>query len=95
LDDPKGDSRHELLRNLPTDFVEKNPSHAQDFINCVRERRFNTASDPEGSHRSASFGQLAIVAMDTKQAIKWDPKAEKVIGNDEQANHPRLGARLL
>jgi predicted dehydrogenase len=95
LDDPKGDPRHEMLRNLPADFVEKNPSHAQDFINCVRERRFNTASDPEGSHRSASFGQLAIVAMDTKQAVKWDPKAEKVIGNDEQANHPRLGARLI
>ena len=95
LDDPKGDPRHELLRNLPAGFVEKNPSHAQDFINCVRERRFNTASDPEGSHRSASFGQLAIVAMDTKQVLKWDPKAEKVIGNEEQANHPRLGARLL
>jgi hypothetical protein len=37
---------------------------------------------------------LAIVAMDTKQPVNWDPKAEQVIGNDEQAKHPRLGARL-
>jgi len=88
-------SDREMLRNVPADFNDKPPGHAQDFINCVRERRFNTASDPEGSHRSASFGQLAIVAMDTKQPLQWDPKAEKVIGNAEQAKHPRLGARVL
>jgi hypothetical protein len=88
-------SDRELLRNVPADFDTKPPGHAQDFINCIREGRFNTASDPEGSHRSASFGQLAIVAMDTKQAVNWDPKTEQVIGNDEQAKHPRLGARLL
>jgi hypothetical protein len=32
--------------------------------------------------------------MDSKQALKWDPKAEKVIGNADQAKHPRLGARI-
>lgn len=88
-------SDREMLRNVPADFDTKPPGHAEDFINCIRESRFNTASDPEGSHRSASFGQLAIVAMDSKQAVNWDPAAEKVIGNDEQAKHPRLGARLL
>jgi hypothetical protein len=48
----------------------------------------------EAAHRAASFGQLAIVAMDSKQALSWDPKAEKVLGNADQAKHPRLGARL-
>jgi hypothetical protein len=90
----KGDKRHELLNNLPADFETKNPSHAANFINCVREHRLDTVSEPEGSHRAASFGMLAIVAMDTKQPVNWDPKAEQVIGNDEQAKHPRLGARL-
>ncbi|MEO0018952.1 MAG: Inositol 2-dehydrogenase [Verrucomicrobiota bacterium] len=86
-------SDREMLRNVPADFDSKPPNHAQDFVNCVRERRFNTASDPEGSHRSSSFGQLAIVAMDTKQPVKWDPKAEAVLDNPVQAKHPRLVGR--
>ena len=86
-------SDREMLRNVPADFDTKPPGHAQDFINCVRSRK-QAVSDPEGSHRSASFGQLAIVAMDTNQPLNWDPKAEKVIGNPQQAAHPRLGARL-
>jgi predicted dehydrogenase len=86
-------SDREMLRNVPADFDTKPPGHVQDFINCVRSRKL-AVSDPEGSHRAASFGQLAIVAMDTKQPVKWDPKAEKVIDNPEQASHPRLVGRL-
>jgi predicted dehydrogenase len=86
-------SDREMLRNVPADFDDKPPSHYQDFINCVRSRG-KCASDPEGSHRAASFGQLAIVALDTKQPLKWDPKAEKVLDNPQQARHPRLGARV-
>lgn len=86
-------SDREMLRNLPADFDTKPPNHWQDFINCVRSRK-TPVSEPEGAHRAASFGQLAIVAMDTKQPVKWDPKAEKVLDNAEQAKHPRLGARI-
>ena len=93
LDDTKGDPRHPLLANLPADFNTKPPSHYQDFIDCVRSRKL-TVAPAEAAHRAASFGQLAIVAMDTKQPLKWDPQAEKVIDNPEQAAHPRLGARI-
>lgn len=86
-------SDREMLRNLPKDFESKVPSHQQDFINCMRSRE-QPQSHAEGAHRAASFGQLAIVAMDTGEKIKWDPKAEKVIGNAKQAAHPRLGSRL-
>lgn len=86
-------SDRELLRNLPADFDEKPPSHHQNFIDCVRKRVL-PVSDPEGAHRSASFGQLAIVALDSGQALKWDPVTEKVLDNPEQAKHPRLGARI-
>lgn len=82
-----------MLRNLPDDFNSKPPSHWQDFIDCVRSRGV-TVSHPEGAHRAASFGQLAIVAMDSKQPVNWDPKTETVLDNPEQAMHPRLGARL-
>ncbi|MEO5716405.1 MAG: Gfo/Idh/MocA family oxidoreductase [Luteolibacter sp.] len=83
----------ELLRNLPADFNTKPPSHWQNFIDCMRTREL-PVSNAEGAHRAASFGQLALVALDTKQPVKWDPKTEKVLDNAEQAKHPRLGARL-
>ena len=86
-------SDREMLRNVPADFDNKPPSHYQDFIDCVRSRKLAVAH-AEAGHRASSFGQLAIVAMDTKQPVKWDPKAEKVLDNAEQAKHPRLGARL-
>jgi predicted dehydrogenase len=92
-EDTKGDPRHPLLLNLPAGFIDKTPSHQQDFINCMRSRT-ETVSPAESAHRAASFGQLAIVAIDTKQPVKWDPKAEKVVGNADQAQHPRLGSRL-
>ena len=87
-------SDRELLRKVPADFDTKPPSHHQNFIDCVRSRNLTTVSDPEGSHRSASFGQLALVALDSGQAVKWDPVVEKVLDNPEQAKHPRLGARV-
>ncbi len=86
-------SNPELLRNVPADFDTKPPNHWQNFIECVRSRKL-PASNAEGAHRAASFGQLGIVAMDTKQLLKWDPQAEKVLDNTAQAGHPRLGARV-
>jgi len=86
-------SDREMLRNLPKDFDSKPPTHFLDFINCVRSRKL-PQSDAEGAHRAASFGQLAIVAMDSGQALNWDPEKEVVIGNPEQAEHPRLGSRI-
>ena len=47
----------------------------------------------EAAHRAASFGQLALVAIESGQPVKWDPKAEKVLDNDAQAKHARLGSR--
>ncbi len=86
-------SDRELLRNLPKDFDQKPPNHWQDFINCMRSRK-TPVSEPEGAFRAAAFGQLAIAAIDSGQPLRWDPKAEKVIGNPGQAKHPRLGSRL-
>jgi predicted dehydrogenase len=86
-------SDRELLRNLPADFITKPPSHWQNFINCVRTREL-PVSHAEASHRAASFGQLAIVALDTKQAVQWNPETEKVLSGSDQAKHPRLGARI-
>ena len=69
-------SDREMLRNVPADFNQKPPSHVQNFIDCVRSRQL-TVAPAECGHRASSFGQLAIVAMDTKQPVHWDPKPKK------------------
>lgn len=83
----------DLLRRLPDDYNPRVPGHQQDFINCVRSRQSATAPE-EAAHRAASFGMLGIVAIDSKETLKWDPAAEKVLDNPGQAAHPRLSARL-
>ncbi len=91
--DTKGNPRHPLLMQVGDDFQQKTPNHYQDFINSMRSRKPAIAAE-EAAHRAASFGQLAIVAIDSGRELKWDPKAEKVLGDKEQAAHPRLGSRL-
>ena len=86
-------SDRDLLRNLPADFDTKPPSHWQNFLDCVRSRK-PARSDAASAHRVASFGQLALVAMETGAPVHWDPATEKVLNNDVQASHPRLGSRV-
>lgn len=92
-DDTKGDPRHPLLQQLPDNFQDKAPSHYEDFISCVRSRK-QTVAPAEAGHRAASFGQLAIAAIDAGRVLNWDPDKEQVIGDPELAKHPRLGSRL-
>lgn len=86
-------SDRELLRNVPADFNQKPPSHYQNFIDCVRNRK-RPESHAEASHRASSIGQLAIVALDLKRPVQWDPAKETVLNDPEAASHPRLGSRL-
>jgi predicted dehydrogenase len=79
--------------NLPADFNPRPPGHHRNFLDCLRSRE-PTVAPAEGAHRASSIGQLAIVAIDTGRTLKWDPQAEKVLDDDEQAKHPRLGMRL-
>lgn len=83
----------EKLRNLPEDFDIRPPGHQQNFINCVRDRSL-PVSHAESTHRSASFGQLATAAIDSGEAIEWDPENERVTNSATLAAHPRLGSRV-
>ena len=93
LSDNEGDPRHPMLRELSDDFQTRVPSHYEDFINSVRTRK-PTVAPAEVGHRAASFGQLAIAAIDAGRTLHWDPVAEKVLGDPDLAAHPRLGSRL-
>jgi predicted dehydrogenase len=54
--------------------------HYQNFLDCVRSRA-RTIAPCEVAHRSASVGHLGVIAIETGRTIKWDPAAEKIIGD--------------
>jgi hypothetical protein len=45
--------------------------------------REDTIANAETAHRSITPGHIAYVSHALSTPIKWDPKAEKVVGNDE------------
>ena len=59
--------------------------HAQDFIDCVREgndaRRPN--ADIEIGHLSSSLSHLGNIASRVGRTVRFDPLAEKVVGDPE------------
>lgn len=61
-------------------YVSRN--HMLNFLECVRSRK-DPVAPVEVGHRSNSICILAHIAMKTGRTLKWDPKAEKFVGDDE------------
>lgn len=59
-------------------------SHHGDFLKAVRSRG-NPVSDIRSGHVASYLGMLADIAARLGRKLKWDPAAEKFVG-DEQAN---------
>ena len=66
----------------PNDIELPRISEKQDFINCIRSRK-ETIIPAEIGHRTASMCQIGYIAAKLGQKLKWDPAAEKFVGNDE------------
>ena len=60
-------------------------NHFRDFLDCIKTRA-QPAAPVETGHRSATICHLANIAMQLKRKLRWDPDAERFIG-DEVANH--------
>lgn len=60
----------------------KSNDHSGNFLECIRSGK-ETITPVEVAHRSISAGLLGEIAMTTKQAIKWDPDKEQILGNTE------------
>jgi len=60
------------------------PSHSGNFLECIRTRK-KPICDADIAHRAASALLLGGVVKQLKRPLKWDPKAEQFIG-DEEAN---------
>lgn len=63
-------------------------SEKRDFLDAVKSRQ-QPMYDAEAGHRNASLSHLALAAIDLGRKLRWDPVAEKVIGDREANEHLR------
>jgi len=75
-------------KSLPDELAKiklyKSTDHYKNFIECVKARK-PTITPVETAHHSAIPGHLSLIAMLVKRKIKWDSKAEQIIGDSEAA----------
>jgi len=57
-------------------------NHGEDFLRCVRSRQ-DPVSNVEATHVASYLGLIAEIAARLETKLKWDPKREQFIGNDE------------
>jgi predicted dehydrogenase len=57
-------------------------NHHADFLNCVRTRS-DPVSPVEAGHKASYLGLITDIAGRLNRKLKWDPTAERFIGDDE------------
>ncbi len=57
-------------------------NHMENFFDCVRTRN-TPISDVVSQHRSASVCHLANISMELGRKLRWDPEAERFVGDAE------------
>ena len=62
--------------------VYQSPGHARNFLDCVKSRR-PCVAPAETAHRSITPGHLGYVANAVGRSLRWDPQAERIVGDDE------------
>ena len=58
-----------------------NPTHARNFVDAVKSRSAPVC-DIETGHRSTSAAILGNLAFRSGASLRWDAKAETILGND-------------
>ena len=76
---PKELVRHKFGPNDVQVYESKN--HRENFITSILSRQ-PTICPASVGHRTGTICQLAGIAERTGRPLKWDPKAEKIIGDD-------------
>jgi len=77
------DDSHLEIKLRPEDLrLYKSQNHVGNFLECVRSRK-DPVSDVDATHKASYLGLLTEVAGRLEQKLKWDPKKEQFIGNDE------------
>jgi predicted dehydrogenase len=58
------------------------PDHVRNFLDAIKSRQ-DPISSVDVGHHTANICHLGNIAMRLKRKIRWDPAAEKIIGDDE------------
>ncbi len=78
--------RPELLKDCPTTMPANVPGecveHLKNFFDCMRTRK-RTVADAEVGHRSTTVCHLMNICRELQRKIKWDPRAERFVDDDE------------
>jgi predicted dehydrogenase len=78
----------DIVRAEPTVVAaaapDTHPSHARNFIDCVKSRQAPIC-DVEIGHRSSSTAILGNMALRSGQTVVWDGKAERVTNDNPKA----------
>ena len=82
---------HEI--RLATPPGDHRQGHRRDFLDCVRTRA-ETITPAEIGHRSITVGHLGNIAMLLGRKVRWDPEAERTLGDPAASRmlHPVLRA---
>jgi len=93
--------RQGYFRSYPAEIIERRPGelerphpipdHHHNWFQCIRTRE-RPACDVEKGCRSVIVSHLGCIAHWTGRALKWDPRKEEFIG-DEDANRLRARAK--
>jgi hypothetical protein len=54
------------------------PSHMQDFINCVRSRKKPKCNEDEAFIETATF-MMSVAAYRQKREVRWDRQRETIV----------------
>jgi len=60
----------------------KSTHHVRNFLDCIRSRK-PAICPAETAHRSITPGHLAYVSEALGRPLKWNPKTEQIIGDNE------------
>jgi len=70
----------------PDDIHLRLKGDKRDFLDCVKTRG-QTLEDAEVGHRTTSLCHLGHIAVQLGRKLKWDPDAERFVGDDEANKH--------
>ncbi|MDR3637135.1 MAG: Gfo/Idh/MocA family oxidoreductase [Isosphaeraceae bacterium] len=65
--------------------LEVSKNHHQNFLDCIKSRR-RPIADVAIGHRSATVCHLGNIAVRLGRPIRWDPKTETILGDDQAAS---------
>jgi hypothetical protein len=73
-------------------------AHMRNFFECIKTRE-QPISDVFTHHRALTTCHLANIAMRLNRPLKWDAKAEQIVGDDEanawQTREQRKGYEIV